>query len=385
MLTKIAHTQLADDFKLPQSKLDPSIKLPLSMLHDDVAAAINAAKDWQGVTGAVRSSASVLTVTDNAANQAIFRVRRPLRTKSGSTYAYHLVESYTSGTVSIIGAPLPATIDELAWGDFTRVITWRDFIGGMFSMLAGAVDVCVGGSVAQSSFAVGYAGSKAFDDDQATYWQTNASTSGTLTYTHAANKILAGFSLRAGASHGTSAPKDFTLEGYNGSAWVVLGTYTGQVFANGERKVFSLAISGGNYAQHRLNVSAVNGGSTVIVAEMEMFAAAPGAVLEKMRGHASRWFGSPVALVHFALRPVTGDTGATQAKASMTVGGVSVCTANSNAGPALSAAAWAVTSTDINTAVYLVSPGADLDVLSNAGGTNNDSVGLEVCALMVLQ
>jgi hypothetical protein len=100
------------------------------------------AADWKATTAFTRTGSGSGTVTDNAANQALFRPGRPLRALSGSTYTYHIVTGYSAGTVTVAGPALPSTIDALAYGDVTRVVAWpgpdSGGVSGAFAQAASA-------------------------------------------------------------------------------------------------------------------------------------------------------------------------------------------------------------------------------------------------------
>lgn len=71
-----------------------------------------------------RASDSSFTVTDNAANQAIFVKGRPIRYSDDDvTWVYGIVTNYVTGTVTIGGAPMTTSYDAyLQYGDMTRVV-----------------------------------------------------------------------------------------------------------------------------------------------------------------------------------------------------------------------------------------------------------------------
>ncbi|KAF0234076.1 MAG: hypothetical protein FD177_988 [Desulfovibrionaceae bacterium] len=89
--------------------------------------------DWKATTAFSRTGAGSGTVTNNTANQALFRPGRPLRALSGSTYTYHIVTAYSAGAVTVAGPALPATVDALAYGDMSRVIQETFSFNGYFA------------------------------------------------------------------------------------------------------------------------------------------------------------------------------------------------------------------------------------------------------------
>lgn len=75
------------------------------------------ASAWNSGTVFTRVSDSSFTVTDNAANQEAFKVGRSIRYgENGTTWVYGVVESYTTGTVVLSGAPMTTSYDAyLEW------------------------------------------------------------------------------------------------------------------------------------------------------------------------------------------------------------------------------------------------------------------------------
>ncbi len=77
------------------------------------------------VAGYTRTSISTFTVTDNTTNQSIYKAGLPLkyRTASGSgTFYYGIIKGYSSGTITIMGAPLPTTVGEMHVGPDYKVV-----------------------------------------------------------------------------------------------------------------------------------------------------------------------------------------------------------------------------------------------------------------------
>lgn len=79
------------------------------------------ANPWADGPAFTRVSDATFTVTDNATNQGIFCQGRPLRYK-GTSYVYGIVTDYSSGTVTIAGAPMTTDYDDtIQYGDMFRV------------------------------------------------------------------------------------------------------------------------------------------------------------------------------------------------------------------------------------------------------------------------
>lgn len=120
----LAYVESADKFMLVGGGASFGIGTDGQVLKTVSGASAWTDPNWTPTTAFTRTGDGSGTVTDNAANQALFAPGRPLRAKSGTTYTYHLVTAYSSGTVTVAGPALPATIDELDYGDFTRVASW---------------------------------------------------------------------------------------------------------------------------------------------------------------------------------------------------------------------------------------------------------------------
>lgn len=94
------------------------------------------------------------------------------------------------------------------------------------------------------------------------------------------------------------------------------------------------------------------------------------------------WQFGTAYLVRFRVRVGTDDSGASQPRVNMTIGGSAVGTANTNAGLAV-AESWVSTVTDINTSNYDIAFGDAIELSTDANGTNDDASGLFVSAVFV--
>jgi hypothetical protein len=126
------------------------------------------------------------------------------------------------------------------------------------------------GIVTASSQASGFEGWRVFDRNLTTLWQTAGGvTSATLAYQFPSNRIIKRYSFRAIGA--TTAPRNFTFEAFDGASWITLDTQTAiNVGANG---IFTSALintPNTAYLSYRLNVTAVNGGTAINFAELEM-------------------------------------------------------------------------------------------------------------------
>lgn len=92
-----------------------------------------------------------------------------------------------------------------------------------------------------------------------------------VTYNFGSETLINGFSItEAGGPAASTAPRDFTFEGWDGASWVVLLTVTGQTFAENEEKVYT-STNSTSYSQYRLSVTAVNGGARVAMNTLKLF------------------------------------------------------------------------------------------------------------------
>ena len=90
--------------------------------------------EWSADVSFTRASDTSFTVTDNATNQAIFRAGRPIRySDDGSSWVYGIVISYSSGTVTLAGAPMTTSYDaHLQYASMEKVIPVNILIPGWY-------------------------------------------------------------------------------------------------------------------------------------------------------------------------------------------------------------------------------------------------------------
>jgi hypothetical protein len=122
------------------------------------------------------------------------------------------------------------------------------------------------GYVALANDETGYAAYLAFDGTGA-FWQTVA-TSGWVQLKLAAARTVGAYAITVGGA--TFAPSAWTLQGSNnGSTWTTIDTRTAQAPAAASRIEYTVATPG-SYLYYRLNVTAVNGGTTTRIVELEL-------------------------------------------------------------------------------------------------------------------
>ena len=97
-----------------------------------------------------------------------------------------------------------------------------------------------------------------------------------------------------------------------------------------------------------------------------------------------RWRLGDAALVQICHRVNTADSGAAQPRANLRINGSPVCTANFSNGMDCSTS-WQDSGVDISAASYSISYGDDLEVSTDANGTNNDASDLSIQGVFVLK
>jgi len=97
-------------------------------------ATLNPFSNWNTRT-VTWASTSTFTVSDTVENQELFKKGRPLRYKVNSvaTDRFGMVSGYTTGTVTISGYPLTASIQEMNVGNFSQICQETVVINGSFS------------------------------------------------------------------------------------------------------------------------------------------------------------------------------------------------------------------------------------------------------------
>ncbi len=95
-------------------------------------------------------------------------------------------------------------------------------------------------------------------------WQTTAGV-GWISYAPAVPVIVSAYSIQVTTTDPANrSPKSWTFEGYNGSAWVVLDTQSNVPVWKGQEKRLYTFSNGTAYSSYRLNISALQGGATIV-------------------------------------------------------------------------------------------------------------------------
>ncbi len=132
------------------------------------------------------------------------------------------------------------------------------------------------GTVTGSASWGGYDPWKALDDTTSDWYQSNASQSGWIAYEFTSAKTIARYTVSFNNGNDYNrAPKDWTFDGWNGSGWDTLDTVSGQTsWSTSQKRTFDIDTPA-SYSKYRLNVTANNGDSYLIVGEIEMMKQIP--------------------------------------------------------------------------------------------------------------
>lgn len=86
-----------------------------------------------------------------------------------------------------------------------------------------------------------------------------------------APKSVVSYAIKCRAGFAAQAPKNFALQGFDGSSWVTLDTRSGQTYQEGVAKKFTLAATSVPYSAFRLTIdSNVEGSVNVSIGEIEI-------------------------------------------------------------------------------------------------------------------
>jgi len=117
----------------------------------------------------------------------------------------------------------------------------------MAATAAGA-DLCTGGTASASTVdSAPYAAAMAFDGNAATYWSTSGAggTVGWLEYLFPSPVTVAEYSVQSSNVGGAYAPQAWTLESWDGAAWVVADTRTSQTaWGVGQTRTYTVVAVG---------------------------------------------------------------------------------------------------------------------------------------------
>ena len=111
---------------------------------------------------------------------------------------------------------------------------------------------------------------KAFDKSASTKWASATQNTGFLGYEFSSSKIIKRYTIEARTATGDAMPKNFTFEGYNGSAWDTLDTQTNETFTGGEIRGYDIPNTTA-YTKYKIVITAIGfAGEYPTIQEMTM-------------------------------------------------------------------------------------------------------------------
>ena len=117
-----------------------------------------------------------------------------------------------------------------------------------------------------------YAAWKAFDKNTSTRWaRSTPGQAGWIGYDFGTGKVIKKMILQAPSSAQAEMPKNYTIDGWNGSAWVTITTITnGAAFSADEQRVHTFTNTT-SYNKYRINITASEDGANCTMGELAMF------------------------------------------------------------------------------------------------------------------
>lgn len=160
-----------------------------------------------------------------------------------------------------------------------------------------------GSLVTNSSVYSSAYGWNAFDHSTSTYWIANGAGPEWVSLEFPSTRRVAKYALSS--TTGGDAPKDWTLEGWNGASYVVVDTRSTETNWNALERREYVCTNSAAYTNYRLNVSAQNAtvgnpSAYVIVAEVEMFEAS---ITIQAFATETNWLDSDLAFADYHARP----------------------------------------------------------------------------------
>lgn len=139
----------------------------------------------------------------------------------------------------------------------------------------------------------------AFDEDAESFWRATSLPAQIGSSTGAAS--CARYRIVAGPTP-AETPSAWTLEGWNGTAWVVIDTRTGEpTWKKGESRTFT-PTGTGTYTGFRLNISAAQSGTAVSVAYFEVNVSISSSEVSIHNLACQNTDAGPTAYIHFQLK-----------------------------------------------------------------------------------
>ena len=198
-----------------------------------------------------------------------------LHTLGTSIWASQYMDGLMALPILVDGAALDATSfgetdDDGFWNpiEFTGATTTTD-------------NVSVGGTASAETTFLTYVPANAFDGNTSTRWISSA-TPAWLEYDRGSGNgvISTSYSISCGPSGSASTsdmPKNWTIEGYNGSSWDTLATVTGEAaWSLGETRLYTFTNTT-SYEKYRIDITLQQGGGSEIeVGELRFYAVGSG-------------------------------------------------------------------------------------------------------------
>lgn len=250
----------------------------LSDITDAGTAAALDAGTSAGNVVALDGSARLPAVDGSLVTGIVDNVARNI---AASSLAYLLAQN---DATSIVGAVGPLYLVDDFEADSLNVSTNAtydaagDYYHNAGSFTADQVPTMTGYSAPSGTVATSNdsnsAAWKAFSDadEDSNAWNTDGVHPAWISYDWGSGngKTIRRYSLKVSASFPDRAPKTWTFEGWDGSGWVVLDTQTNvAAWTGSETRTYDIP-NLTSYESYRLNVSARQGGTTLIIEEISM-------------------------------------------------------------------------------------------------------------------
>jgi hypothetical protein len=189
------------------------------------------------------------------------------------------VTEYFNGLMALPILVDGAALDPTSFGELDDDGYWNpiDFTGATTT----TDNVSVGGTATAETTFLTYVPANAFDGNTSTRWISSA-TPAWLEYDRGSGNgvISTSYSISCGPSGTASTadmPKNWTIEGYNGSSWDTLATVTGEAaWSLGETRLYTFTNTT-SYEKYRIDVTLQQGGGAEIeIGELTFYASGTG-------------------------------------------------------------------------------------------------------------
>lgn len=218
----------------------------------------------------------------------------------------------------------------MTWTRRTRIRgEWRDGTGDVplgeasesyaVDILAGAPARWAPAYAASSTLGSGYGVALAFDGETASFpWASASGSSAWVSVTYAEAVALGGYAIQARNDGFTNqSPAAWTFEGWDGAAWVVLDTQSGQTgWTLAQWRAFAIAADKiAPYAAYRWNFTAHNGGGLIAVEQFRLtMSGGTGPNVARVDEAAARTITSTTPTATYSAADQTSDFGVLQSR-----------------------------------------------------------------------